>query len=198
MSYSRLPAFVLGFHGCDRAIAHKVVTMRDHHLIASVNDYDWLGHGIYFWENNPARAMEWAREKSSRVADGETAFEPAVIGAVIDMGHCLDLMNSASIPLVEDAFQYLKQVRAREGTLVPENRDLPGKSGHLLRQLDCAVINSLHSHLATQNEPAFDSVRAAFLEGERIYPTAGFRKKNHIQICVRSVNNIRGYFYPID
>jgi hypothetical protein len=198
MNYSRLPAFVLGFHGCDRSVAERVISTPGQHLIASENDYDWLGHGIYFWENNPARALQWAQERASRVKKRGKKFEPAVVGAIIDMGHCLDLMNSDSIALVHSTFGFMKKVRAKEGTPLPENKDLPGQSGNQLRQLDCAVINFLHTVVAKQKETPFDSVRAAFLEGERIYPTAGFRMKNHIQICVRNVNNIRGYFYPID
>jgi hypothetical protein len=30
-------------------------------LRASQNTYDWLGHGIYFWEYNPRRAIQYAR-----------------------------------------------------------------------------------------------------------------------------------------
>ena len=55
----------------------------------SENTYDWLGHGIYFWEHNYQRALEWAQQ-SPKVE------HPAVIGAVIDLGYCLNLTDSAS------------------------------------------------------------------------------------------------------
>ena len=29
----------------------------------SREDYDWRGHGMYFWENNKERALLWANEK---------------------------------------------------------------------------------------------------------------------------------------
>jgi hypothetical protein len=45
------------------------------------NEYDWLGNGIYFWEHSPERARRWAG------ADG------IVIGAVIQLGNCLDLTD---------------------------------------------------------------------------------------------------------
>ena len=57
MLYSRLPAFVLGFHGCDQKTAERVVST-GRHLQPSRNDYDWLGHGVYFWENDPLRAKQ--------------------------------------------------------------------------------------------------------------------------------------------
>jgi len=195
MSYSRLPAFVLGFHGCDRALAKRVVCIRQH-LKPSENEYDWLGHGIYFWENNPVRAMGWAKEQSLRARRKGKRFEPAVIGAVIDLGKCLDLLNAASIELVERAYDYLKRVRKKENVPLPSNKNLSGSTDYLMRNLDCAVINSLHEMIA--HEDPFDSVRAAFLEGQPIYLNAGFRRKSHIQICVRNPSNIKGYFHPFD
>ena len=50
---------------------------------------------------------------------------------------------------------------------------------------------------ATDEQP-FDTVRAAFLEGDRLYDNAGFASKNHIQICVRELRCIKGYFRPLD
>ena len=49
--YSRRANLVIGFHGCDRSVVEQVI---------STNDYDWLGSGIYFWENNEERAWQWA------------------------------------------------------------------------------------------------------------------------------------------
>lgn len=45
--YSRRSNLVIGFHGCDKSVVNKVIVGEDN-LIASTNDYDWLGHGIYF------------------------------------------------------------------------------------------------------------------------------------------------------
>jgi hypothetical protein len=59
--YSTLPHFVLGFHGCDKSVADRIIPSNKLHLQKSKNDYDWLGNGIYFWENDPVRALEYAR-----------------------------------------------------------------------------------------------------------------------------------------
>jgi hypothetical protein len=32
----------------------------------SAKSYDWLGHGMYFRENNTERALQWAKDKKSR------------------------------------------------------------------------------------------------------------------------------------
>ena len=73
----------------------------------------------------------------------------------------------------------------------------------LKRELDCAVIETVHSNRRKINKldsamQLFDSVRSPFWEGERIYENAGFRLKNHIQICVVNSSCIKGYFNPID
>ena len=60
---------------------------------------------------------------------------------------------------------------------------------------DCKIIETLcFSHKKIGIE--YDSARAVFFEGNEIYPSAGFKQKNHIQIAVRNPNCIKGYFIP--
>lgn len=70
---------------------------------AENRNYHWLGGGIYFWENDQERALEWAKEKSSR---GEVKT-PSVIGAVIELGKCLDLSVRENVPLLTAAHESL-------------------------------------------------------------------------------------------
>ena len=79
---------------------------------------------------------------------------------------------------------------------MPENRKVRGSNDYLLRNLDCAVIETLHHFRESRNLPPFDSVRGVFWEGNELYPNAGFREKDHIQICVRNPNCIKGFFLP--
>lgn len=55
----RFARIVIGYHGCTKAFARKL--MLEEAAIEgwrpSENDWDWLGHGIYFWEHSPARAL---------------------------------------------------------------------------------------------------------------------------------------------
>lgn len=57
--YSILPNLVLGFHGCDED-TYKKVLYKHEALTPSKNPYDWLGNGIYFWEDSVDRAWQWA------------------------------------------------------------------------------------------------------------------------------------------
>ena len=108
--YSRRSNLVIGFHGCDKTVVDAVVAGKTD-LLSSTNDYDWLGNGIYFWENNEERAWQWAKNQDA-------------------------------------------------------------------------------------NAHPYDSVKGVFWEGQELYPNAGFREKNHIQICVCNPNCIKGYFLP--
>ena len=79
---------------------------------------------------------------------------------------------------------------------VPKNKTVSSGEDFLIRELDCAVIETLHTVRKENNLPAFDSVRGVFWEGEELYPNAGFREKDHIQLCIRNLNCIKGFFLP--
>jgi hypothetical protein len=191
--YSTRSGLILGFHGCDQSVVDQVINGQDC-LKFSENIYDWLGHGIYFWDNSPSRAKEYAffLKKENKVE------QPAVIGAVIDLGFCLDLLDFDNLQLLKLGYEVLRN--SRNSSEFPENKTGRNSNDLLLRNLDCAVINSLHEvRKGNEDEEAmqpFDSVRGVFWEGNDIYPNAGFKEKNHIQICVRNPNCIKGFFIP--
>jgi hypothetical protein len=59
--YPAKPGLIVGFHGCDKTWRDEIVKGKTS-LEISNNLYDWLGNGIYFWENNQQRALEFAKE----------------------------------------------------------------------------------------------------------------------------------------
>jgi len=192
---TRASAFVLGYHGCDKAVGEKILAGGEH-LKPSDNDYDWLGTGIYFWENSADRALDWAKfAKDHPKFTRAQVRDPFVVGAIIDLGNCLDLLEAESIRTVERGYRYFKESCEAVGTPIPRNRKL-GKEARM-RFLDCAVINSVHVMREDEDEPAFDTVRAAFIEGPPLYEDAGFHLKTHVQICVRNPSQLIGYFRPI-
>lgn len=191
--YSSRSNLVIGFHGCDQSVVDKVVAGKDD-LLASRNDYDWLGNGIYFWENNEERAYEWAMTLSRR--SGSSIKQPAVIGAIIDLGYCLDLTDSAYLKELSKTYNVLEEICKSTGEPMPVNKTAGNSSDLLLRKLDCAVIEMTHKLNKAANKRAYDSVRGVFWEGRPLYPNAGFAEKNHIQICICNPNCIKGYFLP--
>lgn len=191
--YTTIPNLVIGFHGCDQSTADDVL----HHnntLNPSENNYDWLGNGVYFWENNLERAWEWAEQgKQNPKSHIKT---PAVIGAVIDLGYCLNLLDSNCIQLLKDTNAALEMEADLTGAALPVNKNIPGDTNMILRKRDCAVIQKLHSDRKEMGLQEFDSVRAVFFEGAPIYDTSGFMEQSHIQICIRNPNCIKGFFAP--
>lgn len=183
-------SFVLAYHGCDRPIAEDLINYKP--FRPSANEYDWLGSGVYFWESNPARGLQWARFiQKYRAAKKNRIRTPYVIGAAIDLGYCLDLISSTGIEFVKDAYADFKHYVELSGREMPQNK---GGSDLLMRRLDCAVINHIHAVNARDKQRPFETVRGVFLEGQPIYETSGFYEKTHIQICVRDLRNIKAVF----
>ena len=54
---------MIGFHGCDQSVVEAVIAGKTE-LLASTNDYDWLGNGIYFWEGQKLYPNAGFREKN--------------------------------------------------------------------------------------------------------------------------------------
>ncbi|MBI2421655.1 MAG: hypothetical protein HYV27_02415 [Candidatus Hydrogenedentes bacterium] len=192
--YTSPVTLILGFHGCDRKVGESILGGKAGHLHKSENRYDWLGHGIYFWENNPVRALEFAEELQAFPRSGkQTIKEVFAVGAMIDPGHCLNLMESGSLRLLQEAYALLAELSEKRGARMPVNKRAVDSGELLQRDLDCAVIEVLCSSV----DIPYDTVRGVFWEGSELYPGAGFREKNHIQICVRNPSCIKGYFRPL-
>jgi hypothetical protein len=189
MIYSDYPGLLFGFHGCRKNVYDKVIK-KSRSLEPSNNSYDWLGSGIYFWENSYARALDWAINRYGNDA--------AVIGAVIDLGYCLNLTDYQNAEYVRDGYNALKTDMMKNGIALPQNKNIKNSDDWLIRDLDCAVINRIHAFNDSIGAKSFDSVRGIFTEGKPIYPGAGFRGKTHVQICVRTIACIKGYFAPLD
>jgi len=185
--YSKRPSFIVGFHGCDEKVRNEIVS-NHREMKPSCNKYDWLGQGFYFWENNYERALSFAEEQKQK-GRIET---PSVLGAYIDLGNCLDLLDSYHLTRLQTTFHKFKKSIELIGENMPVNKSVSESEDLLLRPLDCAVIEA---H-AAQTYPMFDSVRGVFWEGDDLYPGAGMREKNHIQISIRNINCIKCFFIP--
>ena len=202
--YDRRNNFVLGFHGCDESVRDLLLTQPGS-IKQSQKPYDWLGHGMYFWENNLARAEAWAKEKEKR---GEIK-KASVLGAILSLDFCLDLIDSKYTRLLAQYYQTMKVYYKDIVRVLPQNKDLKNDNhkDKILRESDCAVIEFMHKEIRkaiTSDSGAlqeigvqpFDSVRGLFTEGGPAFPGAGVTLKNHIQICIRNQNCIKGFFKP--
>jgi len=195
---------MIGFHGCDEDVRNKLVK-NPQEISSSKEKYDWLGNGFYILENNYTRALTWAEDKEKR---GQIKT-PSVVGVVYQLDNCLDFSDSEFTELISIYYNLMKDDLNAVGKDIPQNKDLPKDEHHdlILRELDCAVIEYLHQKIAEQinsdteskgfsEYKHFDTVRGLFTEGEPAFEGAGIQAKNHIQICIRNFNCIKGFFIP--
>jgi hypothetical protein len=188
----RFARIVLGYHGCNTPEAADFGRLlldgktKINNWRPSANDYDWLGQGIYFWEHSPERAQEWAGPNG------------VVIGAIIQLGSCLDLTDLKYTSLLRSAYQNVAELFEKQGRELPKNggRDLK------LRKLDCLIINHFVSVMGDKEvgggETVFQyqTIRCPFEEGEEVFPGSMLKMQTHIQIAVRDPDCIVGVFRP--
>lgn len=182
---------VLGYHGCDRAIGERVLAGEA--FAASMNPWDWLGHGVYFWEANPKRALDFAQELKSKRYRHTVIENPFVVGAVLNLGLCFDFTTSVGAQALKEGYSQIAELYTRAGEALPKN-----SKDQLRRNLDCRVIEHVIAGRAENGLALPDTVRGVFTEGGPIYPGSGFLEKTHIQISVRNPGCIKGVFRAPD
>lgn len=191
LEYQRI---IVGYHGCDKAAAMRVLTAEEH-LQPSDNDFDWLGRGIYFWEHAPRRALQFAREQKNR----DKIESPMVLGAYINLGRCFDLTDVEHTAQLKTAFESFSEAFEETAAELPENKPA-GNDDHdlLFRYRDCAVLNWYMKQLDKDSGNSYDyqTVRGVFQEGSEAFDGSRIMKKSHIQIAVRDPACIIGYFLP--
>jgi hypothetical protein len=126
--------------------------------------------------------------------------EPAVLGAVIQLGRCFDLADTWATAMLRDFHEDLLIHLAALGSPLPANR--PGRPRDfdlLLRDRDCAVLNfgmRAYDQVQGDGNPYFQTVRGVFVEGGPAFDGAGIQQKSHVQIAVRDPDCISHFFLP--
>lgn len=177
----------MAYHGCDAAVADRILAGEP--FQRSENTYDWLGAGVYFWEFGADRALQFA-DFQKQFGKVKT---PAVVGALVQLGDCFDLMDTRFTTELKRAFDLTKKTW-------PSNQSIPKNKGQTpdkkLRLRDCAVLN-LYFKAMEEEGITYDTVRCAFAEGPPAFPGSGIRRESHIQIAVRNPACIVGVFRPM-
>jgi hypothetical protein len=109
---------VTGYHACKHefATALREGKISIQEWMPSRNPYDWLGDGIYFWESSKTRARHWAEEIVGGEAD--------VLEVDLELGLCLDLMDTEYIELLRETYDSLVGLYREEEWQLPENREI--------------------------------------------------------------------------
>lgn len=142
---------IVGYHGC-LVERHEAALLHGTHPGASADPNDWLGQGIYFWEHGPKRALQWARAHAKRRERPES--DARVLGAVIQLGTCFDLLDTQATDALAEAHRILEQTLRSEGQPVPLNRtpdsqhEAIANGDVLLRPLDCVSVERAYAKIA--------------------------------------------------
>lgn len=163
------PRVVVGYHGCSEQTAGAILAGQPFHL--SANEWDWLGEGVYFWENAPTRAQDWARQRFGA--------EAAVLEARIRLGRCLNLLDTKHFADIVRVYYTIVAELSAQGLPVPENKP-DGR-----RYLDQRVLNLYCRIHGDITQRPYQTVRGCFPEGEPIFPGSGILSKTHVQVAVR-------------
>jgi hypothetical protein len=92
------PIQVFGYHGTSR---EKANTILSEGFRISDNDYDWLGEGVYFFQDALYRAMQWATQQHPQ--------HPAVIRAIIQLDNCIDLLDIKWFPPLKIVYNSFRE-----------------------------------------------------------------------------------------
>ena len=187
---------IVAYHGCDITVGDHIVEGTEQHLEPSQNPYDWLGEGIYFFEDDLLRAVHFAQASADNPEKKLTAksiTNPYAIGAVIRLGNCLDLSKQSGIAEFKKAYEELKAT----GRRLPKNKTTSTNDEEgILHNLDRAVINYIHRQRCEKKEMPYDTVRGFFHQGNPAFATSAIGQLSHVQIAVRNTSCILGYFHP--
>ena len=174
--YSDYHRTVLGFHGTTKEAAKKLVDGKP--FQDSDEDDEWFGKGVYFWEYAPKQAWWWAKTHKKYP-------QPAVVGAVIRLGNCFDLLDPVNVATLKSLKEEMVSDLKLAGNRVPKN-----VLSH--KRLDCAVFNYLYGRAESVQQP-IDTARAVFAPSTtstRAWKTSWINDNAHIQICVRTQSSI--------
>ncbi|HKV85201.1 MAG TPA: hypothetical protein VJN88_11645 [Ktedonobacterales bacterium] len=160
---------IIGYHGTSRAYAESILASR---FRPSMQPGDWLGDGSYFWEEDHRRAKRWADEHHSS--------ETVVLGALIRLDGCMNLLGSRDdwIDTLQGGNRELRRIHRRLKTT------MPGKKGEAHGR-DREVFNLVARAYAEQRGIAIRSVREVFVHGRGIFPSTAIYDLSHVQIAIR-------------
>ena len=167
---------MIGYHGTSASSADRLVSGEP--FEDSDNDDEWFGKGVYFWEHAFKQAWWWAK-------DHKRHRKPAVVGAVIRLGNCFDLLDPGNVVVLRQFYEKLVEVMEAEGLELPANV-------RTRRYLDCALFNYLYAEFKDARKP-LDTARAVYVptsRAKRVCKGSWVSEETHIQVCVRNPRSI--------
>jgi hypothetical protein len=172
------PLEIYGYHGTSQTKAKSILA---NGFRMSDNNYDWLGTGIYFFQDAPLRANQWAIQQHPT--------EPAVICARLRLENCIDLFDVGWQPILKAVYNDFVGEYQSDGQPLPAQNPENSKA----HRLDCAFLNYSVDFLATLGQTV-ESMRASFVEGDRLFPDSAIFDLAHVQVAIRNPKLIQNLY----
>ena len=160
---------IKAFHAGDTKEIEQFV-INQQYITPSYSSKNWLGQGLYFWENNANRAEKWQLEQG----------KGAILECEIDKQNLLDLLEDN-----DDSESFFKQAKTLSKKFYSNNL-LNDKASQNF-PLDCKIFDEYKKSLTNQ----FSGVRMAFFLGESASKDGNIFTGQHIQICLWDTSAIK-------
>jgi len=179
---------IRAYHATTRERAE--IILRDGFL-SSQNSYDWLGEGIYFFQEAPNFAVHWASEDRKE----GTIEDLAIVAADIAIAGFIDLLDHEWGAVLRAAYETLDAQGDEEFRAVQAKQKpfVVGSDERLGHWLDRYVIEASVTSLADRQKTV-TGIRSAFWEGPELYPNSHVMDRQHIQVAVRDPSAIRNHW----
>ncbi|MFD2368521.1 hypothetical protein ACFSO0_00615 [Brevibacillus sp. GCM10020057] len=154
----------LGYHGTTRESADKILS--EQRFPFSVDDEEWLGDGVYFFENDRKQAEYWCTKVRKYKAW-------TVLESQIEASKVIDLLDTETREEFQKIAEKLKDRYHKRKDQKPR------------KLINAVVLNAMYKIAP------YDMVRAAFVipRGHTVYRTN--IEPIHIQLCVRNHSCIK-------
>jgi hypothetical protein len=189
----RTGGYVVGYHGTTRKIADRIVAEK--RFLITDRSHHWLGPGAYFFIDAPLRAYMWAVDAVGK----EGNDEPAVLMAKIYLEDVLDLLDGSVWQLLKAEHRRYCSAYENNGRCAPHQKRPvvarhDGKRFHFFRNspttgrpgnnfVDSEIVKLAITRFRGHGREV-RSVRAAFIEGQEVYPGSYFYDKYHVQLAI--------------
>lgn len=186
----------IAYHGTNKDRGNKMLSEGDMTVfledeeIKSRKDY-WLGHGVYFFENDDYLAYKWCEDmykhkyKNSNVTIEKVLEKYFIIESIIEVekDEILDLASNTEHQLF---YKRLVELFESKCKLSKKYRDKE------LHKNDCLVINYLNGKIP---DAAFGVIRGCFISRDNDYKNLHtvFNRRYHIQLCVKNKKYIKKF-----
>jgi hypothetical protein len=179
---------IIGYHGTTRERAEQLILDPSKYVL-STNPGDWLGRGIYFWQDAPQRAIVWAKR------NGLSDTDIAVVRAEINLEQCLDLFDLQTFRDLRSVYPRFSEYE-RRGNYSWSQEELTVQNGvaffgktrsaqrkDIVNNRDRALIDWYVEFRRTEGLET-KSVRGVFLYGRAIYEQSFLFDWSHSQVAV--------------